>query len=189
MNEVKPTFLLRSLLVAGLYLFYLSNDFGSSVVVGFSLQPSSQTPPQQPAINSTTANNNQTNSQPTTKPSPTTEPPLNTTDPEPSDTLAIPPPPQTSATPLPPPPPSTASKTTPNTTNGPDDKLVIPPPPIHPLLTDPKKANLSASHPHCQFEPLTLETWKKLKIDDYLKNYPNGKTINLIVCSESLIWE
>ncbi|CAH7676285.1 hypothetical protein BY996DRAFT_4604547 [Phakopsora pachyrhizi] len=31
----------------------------------------------------------------------------------------------------------------------------------------------------CAVEPFTVETWKKLKIDDYLLNYPGGKTLTL----------
>lgn len=49
-----------------------------------------------------------------------------------------------------------------------------------PLPTDPGKPTLSATHGNCTVLPLSPDTWKQLKIDDYLKNYPGGKTLKLI---------
>ncbi|KAG0142092.1 hypothetical protein CROQUDRAFT_67614 [Cronartium quercuum f. sp. fusiforme G11] len=70
----------------------------------------------------------------------------------------------------------------PNKTIASNSSATSPAPSVYPLLNDPKnkKPNFNASHSKCPAQPLVPDTWRNLKIDDYLKNYPGGKTLNLI---------
>ncbi|EGG11580.1 uncharacterized protein MELLADRAFT_91079 [Melampsora larici-populina 98AG31] len=69
--------------------------------------------------------------------------------------------------------------------------LEIPPPPPRPPpvsslpvssnTTAPPTNNVSApvTDKSCEKAPLTVESWKKLQIDEYLKAYPNGQKLSL----------
>ncbi|KAH9807545.1 hypothetical protein DFH28DRAFT_914665 [Melampsora americana] len=147
-----------------LYIFSYTQS-GSA----FTLQPSN--PTNQVASNNTS---NDTTGKTDTKPPkvPVTAPP----GPPPSTKTS------TSALDIPVPPPSFV-KSSPEPKAGANNPQTTQPPSANkasPLPTDPGKPKLSATHGNCTVLPLSPATWKQLKIDDYLKNYPGGKTMKLI---------
>lgn len=86
---------------------------------------------------------------------------------------------------------NTSTDTTPTTPPSSSSTLEIPPPParpppvsdlkVTPNVTAPPTTNLSAplTDKSCEKVPLTVDSWKKLQIDQYLKAYPNGAKLNL----------